>query len=230
MKPTNSQIVILGDAEKDRNNGAARVAYRCSCGYEGTTRKCRAATLLWCKGCNQKYSRLRHNDFKVAGHTALIDVSTAKFPEAVCKIDLADLALALDGAGRWFASDFGSEVVYVVRGSRNQKLHRLLMSPTRSQVVDHINGDGLDNRRANLRACQQADNAKNRVLSPSSKSGFLGVVLAPNPNKWIAQGSSGGERFHLGTFPSIQEAAQARKAFEAAHGFSPTHGRQRNER
>lgn len=58
---------------------------------------------------------------------------------------------------------------------RSVPMHRFLLEPDRTQIVDHINGDGLDNRRCNLRAVSRSENVHNRHegLAP------LGVGILP---------------------------------------------------
>lgn len=88
-------------------------------------------------------------------------------------------------------------------------LHRFLMGATRGQIVDHINGDKLDNRRANLRFCTASENASNRAFT--SASGFRGVHR--RQFRWVALITVSGSRFRIGSFATAQEAA---KAYDAA--------------
>ncbi len=84
-------------------------------------------------------------------------------------------------------------------------LHRLLMGATRGQIVDHINGDKLDNRRANLRFCTASSNAANRrYVSPS---GFRGVHQ--RNHRWLARITMNRAATRLGLFDTPQEAARA---------------------
>lgn len=215
----------LGEAGKDPSNGSRRITYMCECGAIGTTRWARFSPEKSCRPCTQKGNRLKSNAVTVCGPIARIDVSTDKFPGAICIIDAEDVPLVIDGRGRWFATDFGSGVVYVVRGSRSEKIHRLIKQAPDGAIVDHQSGDGLDNRKTNLVVCGQLQNTKNRKLDRRNLSGFHGVVPSPTPGKWVAQGSSDGEKTHLGTYASISDAAAARAAYESANGFSAGHGR-----
>lgn len=217
-------VEILGIASKDPSNGSKRVNYRCSCGYEGCTREVRAKTLKGCRTCTSKYGRLMQNGYRVEGDTAFIDISTDKFPGAETAVDLDQLDLVLDGKGRWYAADFNKGVTYAVRSSRGTKLHRHLIGLEGKRVIDHIDGDGLNNRRSNLRACDQSVNLRNKALCRRNKSGVIGVVPAVGVGRWIAQGSVEGVRYSLGTYATIAEAAKVRQAFEAKHGFGPNHG------
>lgn len=83
-------------------------------------------------------------------------------------------------------------------------LHNFL---TGWKLVDHINGDGLDNRRANLRAATPAQNAANQRLSSRSTSGFKGVTR--QGSRWRAYIAPGGRTLWLGTFDSPEAAARA---------------------
>lgn len=71
---------------------------------------------------------------------------------------------------------------YAVRGQGQKTIymHRELMLPGLGMVVDHVNNDGLDNTRSNLRVCTSSQNNANRV--PTAKSGFKGVY------EWINKG------------------------------------------
>lgn len=95
---------------------------------------------------------------------------------------------------RWCAQRARSKAsrYYVYRGKRAGEsgpskvyLHRLLMKPPHGFVVDHKNGDGLDNRRCNLRVATPSQNSANRKVGPPSVSGFRGV--AKYKKGWRAQ-------------------------------------------
>jgi hypothetical protein len=89
-------------------------------------------------------------------------------------------------------------------------MHRLIVQAPKGTVVDHINGNGLDNRRCNLRLCTRQQNARNRRPQAKAGSRFLGVY--PHGTRWMAKVG----RHYLGLFDDEVEAAQARdrKALE----------------
>lgn len=226
MKNQKGTITIVGEAEKDKNNGARRVRYKCSCGYEGTTRLSRALKLTSCKECTHKYSKIKKNKYSIKNGVAYIDVSTSKFPDAVCEIDAEDLHKVIDGKGRWFAANFNKGLtVYAVRNSKGIKMHRVIMQAADGVVIDHSDGNGLNNRKENLSLVDMQINAKNRGLDRRNRTGVIGVVHGPKQGKWIAQGSSNNKRYHLGTFDCFDAAVAARKQFERKHGFNKNHGR-----
>ena len=104
--------------------------------------------------------------------------------------------------------------VYAVRWSgvkgRHEKMHRLILGLTDPIIkVDHIDGNGLNNQRHNIRACTEHENRKNRSSYVGSKSKYKGVSLNhPNPN-WRATITIDGRMRHLGYFPKEEDAALA---------------------
>lgn len=79
-------------------------------------------------------------------------------------------------------------------------LHRLLMSPPAGMCVDHINWNGLDNRRINLRVCSYSQNQANR-------RGQKGVRKIKN--RWVASICVNGDNIYLGSFTTKQKASNA---------------------
>jgi hypothetical protein len=80
--------------------------------------------------------------------------------------------------------------------SKDGKFHNLI---TGWKLVDHINRDGLDNRRCNLRQATPALNARNRKLSKNNASGVGGVLHVKEANKhpfWCARWMENGKRKH----------------------------------
>ena len=84
-------------------------------------------------------------------------------------------------------------------------LHRFVMSAQAGTIVDHKNGDHLDNRRTNLRLASKAQNAANTGKLSTNGSGFKGVVK--HGKKYRAFAHKDGKTLYLGTFESPKEAA-----------------------
>lgn len=147
------------------------------------------------------------------GYAALVDDEDAH---------LADL--------RWNANVRQSGVVYGQRivprpdgGETCLMLHRevLGLEPGDGKTVDHINGDGLDCRRANLRIVTVKENARNRAgANAKSASGLLGVHR--RGARWQATIRVDGKYRHLGSFRTPEEAHVARLSAERnAFGIQP---------
>ncbi|MFA5783392.1 MAG: AP2 domain-containing protein [Phycisphaerae bacterium] len=110
---------------------------------------------------------------------------------------------------KWHASD-GRGGNFYAKNRKLQQMHRLIMKPPRDKVVDHINRNGLDNRRANLRVVTQTQNKWNngqRVTRYSSK--YRGVSWHKREKKWTAIISINGRAKSLGYFKDEKEAARA---------------------
>ena len=114
---------------------------------------------------------------------------------------------------RWKKSHFG----YVVSITQNIKLHRIIMGLDNNdkRVVDHINGNKLDNRKCNLRICTRRENVWHKTkLSSNNTSGYIGVSYSKERRKWVAQIHLGNKGIYLGRYDNIEDAIAARKEAE----------------
>jgi hypothetical protein len=96
-------------------------------------------------------------------------------------------------------------------GDRTVQMHRLIMNVTLGDkvIVDHINGDRLDNRRSNLRIATVAQNSRNTRLSRLNSSGYKGVSWRSREQRWMARITRNGKSRYLGYFATAEEAARA---------------------
>jgi hypothetical protein len=90
-------------------------------------------------------------------------------------------------------------------------MHRLILQAPAGVKVDHINGNGLDNRSANLRLATNSQNTAHTHRSPRNVNGFRGVFFgSPSRKKqWYAQIVCGGRKRTLGYFDDPRKAAIA---------------------
>lgn len=96
--------------------------------------------------------------------------------------------------------------------SKNVRLHRQITGAKPGELVDHINGDTLDNRKQNLRIATPLQNARNKKLAKNNTSGFKGVEWESRRSKWLASIRVEGKRRHLGYFDDAMAAAETYEA------------------
>lgn len=96
-------------------------------------------------------------------------------------------------------------------------MHRVVAGePPCGLEIDHINGNGLDNRRANLRFVTHAQNLANQRPQQGRTSRFRGVCWLRRDQVWRAQIKSGGKTCYLGCFADEEDAARAYDASAVA--------------
>lgn len=106
---------------------------------------------------------------------------------------------------------YASRNIWISNSKRRPTpLHRVILNAPDGIEVDHINGDGLDNRRSNLRLCSRNENARNRRLNCNSKTGFKGVHLTRGNRKkpYRARIRLNGRRVVIGWYKTPEAAAQ----------------------
>lgn len=160
---------------------------------------------------------------RIEGNIAYVPLTQGY--EAV--IDAADVSLVVGYNWRARVSrrqDGSVYTVYAVRctprgdGGKqfNVPMHRVIASTPADLDTDHINGDGLDNRRGNLRTVTTALNARNRRRAANNTSGVKGVCWDARKGKWRARIRADG-RCHLNRyFDTIEGASEAYAAASAA--------------
>lgn len=101
--------------------------------------------------------------------------------------------------------------------------HFLIGRPLWGLVIDHVNGNRLDNRKANLRICDRKENLRNMKRKKNNKSGQAGVSEL-SPGRWRARLMLNRKEIHLGVFDTFSEAKAARLAAEVEYyrQFAPS--------
>lgn len=111
--------------------------------------------------------------------------------------------------GKWYARRNGRDHSAIF-------MHRIILGLGTSDTRkgDHRNGDGLDNRRSNLRIATLAQNQHNRRLAHNNLSGASGVRWDYGRKRWKVEIAAGGKRHFVGRYATRQAAIQARKQAE----------------
>ena len=121
---------------------------------------------------------------------------------------------------KWYAQQ-GGNTFYAARKSKSingkQKvirMHRAIIKPNIGLEVDHVNRNGLDNRKINIRECTRSQNSLNARIRTDNTSGCKGVCFDKRSGKYAAQIKINGKRKHVGLFSTVEEAAKAFIEFE----------------
>jgi len=108
-------------------------------------------------------------------------------------------------------------IEYYATSAKVGLLHRFIMDATeKSQVVDHKNGDTMNNRKYNLRKCSSSENSMNQKKR-KSKSGIRGVIWHENSNSWMAYMKMNNKFKNLGYYHDVEDAIKARKLAEETY-------------
>lgn len=192
----------------------------CECSVENCHNKVMAKGL-----CSKHYSQLRRygkifkyssrdktNHIEILENHAeifLIDKNNEICAKALIDLDDVDKVKNI----KWHRSDLQRSTYYCLSNDPEWKrIHRLIMGVTdKNIVVDHINHNGLDNRKSNLRICTSGQNTCNCLTSKNNKSGHKGVYWSKERKKWCAQISINNKTKGLGRYDTIEEAIEARE-------------------
>ena len=123
----------------------------------------------------------------------------------------------IDGKGYLVMTAFG----------KRYTLHRLAWLYVKGYwplIIDHINGDKLDNRFCNLREVTNQENHMNNRRASNNTSGVTGVYYNKKRNLWCAQMKFNGKTYHLGSSKDFNDVVMLRKKEEKLLGFSKRHG------
>lgn len=177
---------------------------RCGCGQKTEIARRTRIAFGWRSGEPKPYARGHHQRRinTVRAHPAdpekvLIQLTKG----AVAVIDRDDLPLIRQNAWRLWQGPRGE--TYAASSTTNQLMHRVILGVRGDQCVDHINHDGLDNSRGNLRIATVSQNGANRILSKNNTSGFKGV--SRHVGAWRAMI----QKTYLGRFATAEAAARA---------------------
>jgi hypothetical protein len=94
-------------------------------------------------------------------------------------------------------------------GLRSIYLHREIMNPPKGILVDHRNGNGLDNRRANLRLATRSQNSANKRKRKNTSSRFIGVNFNKTAARWYVFVKKNEKRYWVGSFVNEIDAGRA---------------------
>lgn len=188
-----------------------------ACSAPGCTREAASRVNgIWY--CNKHYLRMHNNgDLELhprrrttklihdGGNTATIVTANGE----LILIDRDDIDKAMRYS--WCISKTGYAVANI--GGHVTKMHRYLLDLSKGElVVDHINGNPLDNRRCNLRLCEPEENGRN-LKKKKSRSGETGIRKTSH-GRWNARIMIGRKEVHLGNYLTKEAAIEARQAAE----------------
>lgn len=89
-------------------------------------------------------------------------------------------------------------------------MHREIVKPTKNKVVDHINGNTLDNRRENLRECTRSQNQWNKRLRIKSTTGMKNIYWNSKKKRYIVSFQKYGKKHQYGQFSELDKAIKSR--------------------
>jgi hypothetical protein len=185
----------------------------CGCGQKTTIVKKSHAAFGLVRGQPRRFVYGHRNRWaelpvpRVVGEYAEVPIGGDKRPDLLLLIDVDDLWIVREK--RWYVRR--ARNTNYASSSQAEQFHRVLLGLSHGDPVrvDHINGNGLDNRRSNLRLCTTQQNAGNVHRPAKGRSRFRGVYWVTKAAKWEASIRNKNHRKYIGRFATEEEAARA---------------------
>lgn len=152
------------------------------------------------KGTVRGELHIRRNEYDVCDNTVKVHLKSGKY--FVC--DIQDISLVKNFT--WYLNQNG-----YARSSDGLYFHRLVTSAPENYIVDHINGNKLDNRKSNLRICTSMDNSHNMKIFKTNTSGHTGVCKTKS-GKYEASIVANYKHIYLGVYDDFDNACEAYNA------------------
>lgn len=153
------------------------------------------------------------NDVQINGDTATIYIKSKKYGTREVLIDTEDVEKIFAFGKSWFLLVTGKSCYAQAkkRGNRFRReyMHKIILNCSDDMEIDHINRNGLDNRKDNLRAVLHRHNMQNQDKHVNNKSGFRNVYWDKRNLKWKAQLRKDGVTIRAGSYASVHDAAMA---------------------
>lgn len=178
--------------------------------------------IVFAKGyCARHYNQLRKYDrisdrinkgehnIRIDGDVAYVDIyDRMDMKVAECIIDTEDIDIIK--LSTWSLSN-GRHTQYC-KSNKLGPLHRVIMkADDPNTIVDHVNHNGLDNRKCNLRTCTNQENICNCEIPKNNKSGCKGVYWAKDKQKWTVQVTINNKTKYIGRYTNLEDAIKARQ-------------------
>ena len=165
-------------------------------------------------------SKLLTGHTKSCGKCTMDGIVTYEFDGNICKgtfsiskdffiIDKEDYE-KIKNKNMSIKRDINTNYITVYSKNKIISLHKFIMNPKKGEFIDHINRNGTDNRKENLRICTKQQNAFNHKRFKTNKSGYTGVTWNKDKQKWIAQLTFNGQNKVLGSSINKEEAIKKR--------------------
>ena len=148
------------------------------------------------------------------------------------RLTMSSKAVKIGEIAGYHVKSSGKTYVSIGIGGIYYKAHRLAFLYMNGSLpidhVDHINGNGTDNRWCNLREVNRTINNQNARKRIDNKSGITGVSWETRDNHWRVEINVNRKKIVLGYFDNIFDAACARKNANIKYGFHKNHGSERS--
>lgn len=227
------EVLGLEEQTDTKATPPSKRRYKCRCGFNGcnNVKSVLAYNLLSGSttscGCARNFNKRKTNPIEYCGD--YIKIFFFNDPTAYALVDKDAYPHVKDYCWRLKKVFNSVELFYAQATTRKQKkdqiniyMHQILMPKIDGFVIDHIDGNGLNNSFVNLRYATLSQNSMNQKIRSDNSSGHKGVCWVKSKNKWLAKISVNGKQMNLGLFDTIEEAVSVRlkKEEEVFNEFS----------
>ena len=182
---------------------------------DGSTKSCGCLQKERIKECNCKINPIEDcGDY--------IKIFFFNKDHGYCVIDKEDYWKVKDYC--WYRQSSRADGLFYASANSKGKLkvsivlmHSIIFPTKEGFIPEHKDGDGLNNRKHNLRPATTSQNSMNMKISSRNTSGYKGVNWNKQTNKWRVDISRDKERFYLGYFQNKEDAIKARKEAEESY-------------